>query len=121
MAHTARTEANATAHQDMTTVIVTGIETTETAIEKGIAVIETVMEAGGMTDVSPLARDTVVVPEIMMTIRDVLPIMKMTVAGTSVVPAKKTVAAFEEEEALPGTNHLETMIAADEENRTRMA
>jgi hypothetical protein len=120
VAHIARTEANAIVHQDMTTVIATGTGTTGIATEKGIVVTGIVMEAGGMTDVSPLARDTVVALEIMMTIRDVLPIMKMTVAGTSVVPVMKTVAGFAEGEALPGRNPRETEIAVDEENnRTR--
>jgi hypothetical protein len=117
--HIARTVANATARQDTTNVTGTGTGTTETATETEIVVTEIVMEAGGMTDVSPLARDTVVAPEIMMTIRDVLPNMKMTVAGTSVVPATKTVAAFAEGEALLGKNH-ETVIAVHGENKTRM-
>jgi hypothetical protein len=104
----------ATATEIGTTEIVTGIAT-------GIA-----MEAGETIDVSPLERDTVVVPEIMMTIRDVLPIMKMTVAGTSVVTAMKTVAASEEDEAEAGEEALlvkthEMGIVADVVNKTKMA
>lgn len=111
---------NAIVHQGTMTVIATGTETTETVTGKEIAAIGNVMEAGGMTDVSPLARDTVVAPEIMMTIRDVLPIMKMTAAGTSVVPAMMTVEAFVQEGALPGTKRLETESAVDGENKIKM-
>lgn len=79
-----------TALQGTTTA--TGTETTEIATAVGTETEETVtgivMAAAGagpgeMTDVSHLERDIVAALEIMMTIRDVLPIMKMTGAGTS--------------------------------------
>ena len=117
-----RTEANATVHQDTTIGTATETEITEIAIETEIAEIA-MEEAGGMTDVSPLERDIVVTPENMMTIQDVLPIMKMTVAETSVVNAMKIVAASEEEgeaaEALLAKTH-EMAIVVDAANRTRM-
>ena len=80
------------------------------------------MEAGETIDVSPLERDIVVIPEIMMTIRDVLPIMKMIVAGISAVTVMKTVADFgeDEAEALP-EKMRETVIAVGAVNKTRMA
>jgi hypothetical protein len=82
------------------------------------------MEAGGTKDVSHLERDTVA-PEIMMTIRDVLPIMKMTVVGTSVVRAMKTVVASEEDGEVAAEVLLvkmpETENDVDVENRTRTA
>jgi hypothetical protein len=114
-----RSEANATAHQGMTIETETG--TTEIATETGIG-IGIAMEAGETIDVSPLEREIVVMPEIMMTIRDVLPIMKMIVAGTSVVTVMKTVADSEadEAEALP-EKMRETVIAVDAVNKTRMA
>lgn len=112
----ARTEANAIVLQDMMTGSATGIGTTEIVTE---GVTETAMEAEGMTDVSRLERDTVVVPEIMMTIRDVLPIMKMTVAGTSAVHAKKAVGASEADEAPLAKTHEEMAIAVDEASKTR--
>jgi hypothetical protein len=93
VAHIARTVANAIVHQGMKNVIATGRGITGTATETGIVVTEIVMEAGGMTD--------------------------MTVVGTSVVLAMKTVAAFGEGEALLERNH-ETETAVHEESRTRM-
>ena len=80
---TVKKEANATAPQDMKIVIATEIKIIET--ETGIATAV----GDGMTDVSHLERDTAV--ETMMTIRDVLPIMKMTAAGTTVDTGMKTV------------------------------
>jgi len=121
---TAKTEANAIVHQGTT--IETGIETgiTEIVTATGIAMEE---EEGGMTDVSPLERDTIVVLEIMMTIQDVLPIMKMTVAGTSVVTAKKIVATSEgggeagAEGEAPLVKTHEMVTVAGVANRTKMA
>jgi hypothetical protein len=124
----AKTEANAIAHQDMTTVIETG--TTEIVTETEIATEIATGEADGMTDVSRLARDIVVAPEIMMTIRDVLPIMKMTAAVTFVATAMETeaAAASEEEEVAvaaaaaavaPLAKTDEMGSAADVENKTR--
>lgn len=119
----ARTEANAIVHQDMTIEIARETETTEIVTEKETATEIAMEEADEMIDVSPLERDIVVVPEIMMTIRDVLPIMKMTVAGTSVDNAMKTVAASEEEggeaEVLLAKKHGTTAAAVA--NKTRMA
>lgn len=92
-----RNEASAIALQGTMTVIATGTETTETVIETEIATAE----ADGMTDVSILERDIVAVHEITMTIRDILPIMKMTVVGTTVVvAAMKNVADTEEAEGV---------------------
>jgi hypothetical protein len=121
---TVRIEANATVHQDMT--IETGTETGTTEIVTGIATGIAMEEADGTIDVSRLERDIVVPPEIMMTIRDVLPIMKMTVAGTSVVNAMKIVVASEEEEEAEEAEVLlakthGTGIVVDVANRTRMA
>ena len=103
----------------------TGTGTTEIVTETEIATGIAMEEAGGTIDVSHLERDKVVAPENMMTIRDVLPIMKMIVAGTSVVTAMKTVAASEEEEeaavaaAALLAKTLEMGNAVDVENRTR--
>lgn len=130
MEDTAKTEANATVHQDTTieTGTETGITEIVTEIATGIAMVVVVEEEeeGGMTDVSPLERDTIVILEIMMTIQDVLPIMKMTVAGTSVVTAKKIVAVSEEggeaaEVEAPLAKTHEMVTAADVANRTKMA
>jgi hypothetical protein len=125
---TAKTEANATVHQDTTieTGTETGISEIVTEIATGIVMVVVVEEEGGMTDVSPLERDTIVILEIMMTIQDVLPIMKMTVAGISVVTAKKIVAASEEggeaaEVEAPLAKTHEMATAADVVNRTKMA
>lgn len=93
--------------------IATEIEIIETETEIATAV------GDGMTDVSHLERDTAV--ETMMTIRDVLPIMKMTAAGTTVDTGTKTV--VEDIEVADAVDHHGTIAMetdADGAKGTRM-
>lgn len=90
------TAKTATVHQGTTTEIARGVTATESTEVIEIETAEIAMEvaaeeAGGavaMTDVSAI--DTVAALGTMMTIRDVLPIMKMTGVVTTEVHAKMT-------------------------------
>ena len=109
---TVKKEANATAPQDMKIVIATEIEIIET--ETGIATAV----GDGMTDVSHLERDTAV--ETMMTIRDVLPIMKMTAAGTTVDTGMKTVVVDTEVDEVDHRGTIATETGGDVAKETKM-
>lgn len=115
----AKTEVNVTVLQGTRNEgTATGIGITEVIVvtEETETVKGTAMEAADeMTDVSPLERDTVAVHETMMTIRDVLPIMKMTdveVAADTVVAATTTgeVSVVDEVDLL---EMVDAMVAAE--------